>query len=116
MCEWLFGFRVSPYLYGGLLVLAGIVAMAWRHRTVARSLAFIGLVHVTARFLADIMKPPFSRLRPYEVLAGNRWHDAWLAPVGNSFPSGHAVHFWSLYFPLVVLFPRFGNRSLSCPF
>jgi len=39
------------------------------------------------------------------VTAGN-WHDTWFAPAGNSFPSGHAVHVWSLFFPLVVLFPR----------
>jgi membrane-associated phospholipid phosphatase len=72
----------------------------------ARSLVFIGLAHVTARFVAGIMKPPFSRLRPYEVLANGSWQDTWFAPVGNSFPSGHAVHFWGLFFPLVILFPR----------
>jgi membrane-associated phospholipid phosphatase len=102
-CEWLFGFRVSPYLYGGLLILAGIVAMA---RKYPRTLIFIGLTHVTARLVAGIMKLPFSRLRPYEVLTSDSWHDVWFAPVGNSFPSGHAVHFWSLFFPLVVLLPR----------
>jgi membrane-associated phospholipid phosphatase len=106
-CEWLFGFRVSPYLYGGLLVLAGIAAKAWKHGTVGSSLVFIGLSHVTARFVTGVMKPPFSRLRPYEALADSTWHDTWFAAVGNSFPSGHAVHFWGLFFPLVVLFPKF---------
>jgi membrane-associated phospholipid phosphatase len=113
-CEWLFGFRLSPYLYGGLLVLAGITARVWKHRTVARLLIFVGLAHVTARFLAGIMKPPFSRLRPYEVL-DNGWNDTWFAPVGNSFPSGHAVHFWGLFFPLVVLFPRFWKQFAALP-
>jgi membrane-associated phospholipid phosphatase len=106
LCEWLFGFRVSPYLYGGLLILAGAVAKARRQTTVARLLVFTGLAHVTARFLSAVMKPPFSRLRPYEALAGNPWQDTWFAPIGNSFPSGHAVHFWSLFFPLIVIFPR----------
>jgi membrane-associated phospholipid phosphatase len=107
MCEWLFGFRVSPYLYGGLLILAGILANAWKNRTIAQYLLFIGLSHVTARFLAGIMKPPFSRLRPFEALGDQGWHDTWFAAAGNSFPSGHAAHFWSLFFPLAVLFPRF---------
>jgi membrane-associated phospholipid phosphatase len=62
--------------------------------------------HVTARFVADILKPPFSRLRPFEALGSDGWHGRWFAAVGNSFPSGHAVHFWSLFFPLAVLFPR----------
>jgi membrane-associated phospholipid phosphatase len=106
MCEWLFGFRVSPYLYGGLLVFAGLVVMVWKRWTVGRSLLFVGLAHVTARFIVGVMKPPFSRLRPYEVLADNEWLDTWFAPVGNSFPSGHAAHFWSLFFPLALLFPR----------
>lgn len=106
MCEWLFGFPVSPYLYGALLVAAGIAARK-KSPTVARALVFIGLAHLTARFVAGVMKPPFSRLRPFEALAGNTWQDTWFAPVGNSFPSGHAAHFWSLFFPLVVLFPRY---------
>jgi membrane-associated phospholipid phosphatase len=107
-CEWLFGFRITPYLYGGLLVFAGLTVMAWKRWTVGRLLLFIGLAHVTARFMVGIMKPPFSRLRPYEVLsADGAWHDTWFAAIGNSFPSGHAVHFWSLFFPLALLFPRY---------
>ena len=105
-CEWLFGFHISVYLYGGLLALTGVVALILKRVMVARLLLLIGLSHVTARFVADIMKPPFSRLRPYEALATGTWHDTWFAPVGNSFPSGHAVHYWSLFFPLVLLFPR----------
>jgi membrane-associated phospholipid phosphatase len=105
-CELLFGFRVSVYFYGGMLILAGAAARMMRRPTAARGLLFAGLTHVTARFLADILKAPFSRLRPYEVLGGEGLHDTWFASVGNSFPSGHAVHFWSLFFPLAVLFPR----------
>lgn len=113
--EWLFGFRVSIYLYGGLLVLTGMVAHAWKSKPVGRSLLFIGLTHVTARFVVDIMKPPFSRLRPYEALTTGNWHDTWFAPVGNSFPSGHAVHFWGLFFPLVILFPRAWKPLIVLP-
>lgn len=108
VCEVVFAFGLTPFLYGLLLIVAGMVAR-WtsRNRQVSPALMFVGLSHVTARFLADILKPPFSRLRPYEALAGGQWHDTWFADVGNSFPSGHAVHFWSLFFPLMVLFPRF---------
>lgn len=35
--------------------------------------------------------------------------------VGNSFPSGHAVHVWSLFFPLLVFFPRYGLRLAVVP-
>lgn len=106
-CELLFAFGISPYLYGGLLVVAGVVAFrATKSGLVPWALLFVGLSHVTARFVADILKPPFSRLRPFEALGSDGGHDTWFAAVGNSFPSGHAVHFWSLFFPLAVLFPR----------
>jgi membrane-associated phospholipid phosphatase len=114
-CEWLFGFRISVYLYGGVLAAGGMVALVLKRGMVARWLLFIGLAHVTARFVADIMKPPFSRLRPYEALATGNWQDIWFAPVGNSFPSGHAVHYWSLFFPLVILFPRFWKPLAVLP-
>jgi membrane-associated phospholipid phosphatase len=50
-----------------------------------------------------------------EVLTTGTWQDMWFPPVGNSFPSGHAVHFWSLFFPLVVLFPRYWKQLAVLP-
>jgi membrane-associated phospholipid phosphatase len=116
LCELLFAFGISPYLYGGLLVLAGVVAFrATRSRLIPWALLFVGLSHVTTRFIADILKPPFSRLRPFEALGPDGWHDTWFAAVGNSFPSGHAAHFWSLFFPLAVLFPRWRAPLVVLP-
>jgi membrane-associated phospholipid phosphatase len=116
VCELLFAFGISPYLYGGLLVAAGVVAFrATKSRLVPWALLFVGLSHVTARFVTDILKPPFSRLRPFEALGSDGWHDTWFAAVGNSFPSGHAAHFWSLFFPLAVLFPRWRAPLVVLP-
>jgi membrane-associated phospholipid phosphatase len=114
--ELVFAFGVSPYLYGLLVAVAGTLTLVIRKGGVLPwALLFIGLSHVTARFLADILKPPFSRLRPFEALTSSGWQDAWFAPVGNSFPSGHAVHFWSLFFPLAILFPRYGPALVVLP-
>lgn len=108
VCEIIFAFAITPYLYGLLLISSGmIVQWTSRSKHLASILLFIGFSHVTARFLTDILKPLFSRLRPYETLGDVPWHDTWFAAVGNSFPSGHAVHFWSLFFPLIVVFPRY---------
>ena len=116
VCEVLFAFGVSPYLYGALLVAAGLATLPTRKsKLLSRALLFVGLSHLTARFVADILKPPFSRLRPSEALGPDGWHDTWFAAVGNSFPSGHAVHFWSLFFPLAVLFPRWWAPLLVLP-
>ena len=105
--EILFGFPVSPYLYGLLLIVGGLVMRSRNHNRLPRVLLFIGLSQLTSRLVAGILKPPFSRLRPFEALASDGWHDVWFAPVGNSFPSGHAVHFWGFYFPLLILFPQY---------
>jgi membrane-associated phospholipid phosphatase len=115
-CEVLFAFPISPCLYGILLLIAGIVLLPRRHQTlIPWALLFVGSSHVTARFVADILKPPFSRLRPFETIGADGWQDTWFAAVGNSFPSGHAVHFWSLFFPLAVLFPRWKAPLLVLP-
>jgi membrane-associated phospholipid phosphatase len=116
VCEVLFAFPISPYLYGTLILIAGLVSLARRPQTlIPWALLFVGSSHVTARFVVDILKPPLSRLRPFEAMAADGWQDTWFAEVGNSFPSGHAVHFWSLFFPLAVLFPRWKVPLLVLP-
>ncbi len=116
LCEVLFAFGISPYLYGVLAVVGGLVTFRSRKDSLLPwALLFVGASHVTARFIADILKPPFSRLRPFEALGTDGWHDTWFAAVGNSFPSGHAVHFWSLFFPLAVLFPKYSVPLLVLP-
>ena len=107
VCEVLFAFPITPYLYGLVLIVTGATSR-WvsRRPFLAEALFFVGLSHVTGRFLVDILKPLFSRLRPFETIVNGAWRDVWFTGVGNSFPSGHAVHFWSLFFPLMVLFPR----------
>ncbi len=114
-CEFVFAFGVSRLLYGILLVAAGLAARFLERRRLSSALLFIGLSHLTARILAGILKTPFSRLRPFEALEPGGWHDTWFAPVGNSFPSGHAVHFWSLFFPLAVLLPRYRLALVVLP-
>ena len=114
-CEFVFAFGISRLLYGILLVAAGLAARFLERRRLSSALLFIGLSHLTARILAGILKTPFSRLRPFEALDPGGWHDTWFAPVGNSFPSGHAVHFWSLFFPLAVLFPRYRLAFVVLP-
>ena len=116
LCEVVFAFRISPYLYGVLIVAAGLLTkLSPAARRFSRPLLFVGLTHLTARFLVGILKPPFSRLRPFEALAAGDWHDQWFAPIGNSFPSGHAVHVWSLFFPLAVLFPQYRLAMFVLP-
>jgi membrane-associated phospholipid phosphatase len=111
-----FAFRISPYLYGALIVAAGLLTkLSLAARRFSRPLLFVGLTHLAARFLVGILKPPFSRIRPFEALTAHGWHDQWFAPIGNSFPSGHAVHFWSLFFPLAVLFPQYRLAMFVLP-
>jgi membrane-associated phospholipid phosphatase len=100
-----FGMTLSKFALGAALIAAGVVAYAVRRwRAAGLPLLFIGLTHITARLVAGVLKNVFGRLRPFEAEAAG-WHDAFFAD-GGAMPSGHAVHFWALYFPLALLFPR----------
>lgn len=95
--ENVFGFSVSKWLTGGVLVVAGLALFAFRRR-LAWMLLFAGLAQLTTRLIAGVLKNVFLRPRPFE---GGDFFTA-----GSSFPSGHAAHFWPLYFAALIAFPR----------
>lgn len=99
------GMTLSKFALGGALIAAGVIAyFVRRWRAAALPLLFIGLTHFSARLIAGVLKNVFGRLRPFEAQAAG-WHDAFFAG-GGAMPSGHAIHFWALFFPLALLFPR----------
>jgi len=99
--EYAFGFPVSKFLTGFVLVVAGAALFAFRRRPLARLLLYVGVAHLVSRLLAGVLKNVFLRARPYEANAG-----AFFADNGSAFPSGHAAHFWALFFALALAFPR----------
>lgn len=100
--EYAFGFPLSKWLTGFvLLVVAAALFFVRRHRPLAWLLVFAGLSQLLARLVAGVLKNVFERTRPYEGLP-----DRWFTDGGSSFPSGHAAHFWGLFFGLSIVFPR----------
>jgi len=105
------GMTLSKFALGAALIAAGLVAYAVRGwRAAAWPLLYVGLTHFTARLIAGVLKNVFGRLRPYEA----HGVDAWFAG-GGSMPSGHAIHWWALFFPLALLFPRWRWLLLPLP-
>jgi undecaprenyl-diphosphatase len=98
--EYAFGFPVSKFLTGFVLVVAGAALFAFR-RPLARLLLYVGVAHLVSRLIAGVLKNVFLRARPYDANAG-----AFFVDNGSSFPSGHAAHFWALFFALALAFPR----------
>lgn len=94
--------EISNFLLGFLLLLvAGALMITRRMRPVAWPLLYLGLVQFISTTVADLSKPVFGRLRPFEAAAGDVWF------VGaNSFPSGHTAFYAGLFFPLIFLLPR----------
>lgn len=103
--ETVFLWPISKLALGLLLVVAG-VALRLRGAPAGRLLLLLGLTHLVARILTGTLKNAFERLRPHDVIDGDRWADQWFTADGNSFPSTHTAHFWSLYFILAHVFPR----------
>ncbi len=109
------GKDVSKFLIGLLATALGLALMAsLKTRGIGRCALFVGLAHLLGTTLPGVLKNAFGRLRPFELLQGGDWAHAWFVG-GNSFPSGHAGFYFSLFLPLVYLFPRWWWALLFTP-
>ena len=104
--EWITGFHVSKYLLGFLILSVGVVLYLMRlTRDLSKYFLFIGATHLVSRLVAGTLKNVFLRSRPYEFLENQETRDFFIVG-GNSFPSGHVAHFFSLSIPLLFIWPR----------
>ena len=95
--------QISNFLLGPILLIAGGVLLVLRStRRNGWMCVYVGAVQFTTTVVADLAKPLIGRLRPEEAIAGV---DTWLA-AGNAFPSGHTAFFAGLFFPLMLIAPR----------
>jgi membrane-associated phospholipid phosphatase len=98
--------EISNFLLGAVLILAaGGLLVALGTRSLGWPLLYVGLVQFLATTIADLSKPQFGRLRPFEALANPGAADSWFVGA-NAFPSGHAAFYAGLFLPLMMLFPR----------
>ena len=72
-------------------------------------------MQLVTRLVAGVLEGILPRLRPFEVLAVGGWDSQWFRTHGSSFPSGHAAHFWGLFFPLALVRPRLAMWFLPVP-
>jgi membrane-associated phospholipid phosphatase len=112
--EYLFAFHVSKFATGFLVVAASLVAFSIRRwRGMARLLLFVGVTHLATRLTAGVLKNVFLRVRPDDALATGQWQDHFFVDGGGAFPSGHAAHFWALFFASAVAFPRLRTPAVA---
>lgn len=110
------GLRIAKYALTYALLAAGLILFAWKStRSAASMLLFIGCAQFVTRFATGTLKGVFERLRPFEVIQAGNWDWKFFSGHGNAFPSGHAAHFWGLFFPLAFLFPRYRIPLLVIP-
>ena len=108
--------RIGRYFLAYLcLGAAAILFIARSTRHLAWIFLFVGSTHLVARLVAGVLKNVFNRLRPFEVIQAGNWDSHFFGDHGSSFPSGHSAHFWSLFFPLAFLFPRYRWPLLIIP-
>jgi membrane-associated phospholipid phosphatase len=116
LLEIVFAFDISKFALGLLALVVGMVLLGFRTRRPAGwALVFVSASHLTSRLLAGVLKNVFARLRPFELLESGAWDHQFFQEGGSSFPSGHAVHFWGLFFALAYLFPRYRWPFLILP-
>jgi membrane-associated phospholipid phosphatase len=110
------GFPIARYALTYALLTAGLLLSFWEStRSAAWMLLFIACAQFVTRIAAGTLKGVFERLRPFEVIQAGDWDWKFFSGHGNSFPSGHAAHFWGLFFPLAFLFPRYRIPFLIIP-
>ncbi|MBV8685606.1 MAG: phosphatase PAP2 family protein [Alphaproteobacteria bacterium] len=111
------GKRVSSFLLGAALVVAALAGNVLRRRAWhAGPLLYVGAVQLACTLAADLAKPPFGRLRPFQAAADGRWSDLWfMGERYGSFPSGHAAFYAGLFVPLALAFPRWAPPLLAVP-
>lgn len=110
------GFPIAKYALTYALLTAGLILFAWKStRSAAWMLLFIACAQFVTRITAGTLKGVFERLRPFEVIQAGNWDWKFFSGHGNAFPSGHAAHFWGLFFPLAFLFPRYRIPLLIIP-
>ena len=101
------GFSINRYALTYALLATAAILFVWKStRAAAWMLLFIGVAQIVTRLTAGTLKNVFYRLRPFEVIQAGNWDWNFFGDRGNSFPSGHAAHWWGLFFPLAFLFPR----------
>lgn len=106
LLETVFGWQISKYLLGFLIVGAGLILrIRQKGGRLAGALLVVGVSHLVGRVTAGTLKNVFERLRPEELLQTAQ-STGFFAPDGNSFPSAHAAHFWSLFFPIALFCKR----------
>ena len=97
--------EISTFLLGFLLLCVAAVTVAIRRtRPTGWVLLYIGAVQFASTVIADLSKPLFGRLRPFEA-AQQAGADTWFVGA-NSFPSGHTAFYAGLFLPLMLIFPR----------
>jgi membrane-associated phospholipid phosphatase len=102
------GAVVHP-LFGPLVVATAALVCAARApwRPYARPLVFVALCWTTTLVGVAILKIPFGRLRPRDLLTTpNAGAISAFFRGGGSFPSAYAAHAFGLALPLAILLPR----------
>jgi membrane-associated phospholipid phosphatase len=95
--------QVSSFLLGPILLIAGGVLLLLRStRRNGWMFLYVGAVQFASTSVADLLGPLIGRLPPSEGIAGI---DSWLAG-GTSLPSGSAVFYAGLFFPMMLIAPR----------
>ncbi len=94
---------VSSFLVGPILMIAGgVLLVPTSTRRNGWMFVYAGAVQFTTIIVAHLLRPMIGRLPPGEGIAGM---DKWLAG-GASFPAGQTAFYAGLFFPLMLIAPR----------
>ena len=101
------GYTISKYFIVGIVLLVGVIMLAIdKNLSRAKYFFFISLTEFTSRLVVGMLKNVFERARPSHLLESKQAGQTFWIAGGDSFPSGHVGHYFAIFLPLMVLFPK----------
>jgi membrane-associated phospholipid phosphatase len=96
----------SIFLLGPILMIAGgVLLLVSSTRRTGWQLLYVGSVQFASTMLADLARRSIGRLAPADAMAIPGAPDVWFGG-GAVFPSGSAAFYAGLFFPLMLMAPR----------
>jgi hypothetical protein len=106
LLDWATLRTASNHLLGPILMMAGgVLLLLASTRGTGWQVLFVGSVQFASTMIADLARAAIGRLAPSDAMVNPGGVDVWFGG-GNAFPAGSAAFYAGLFFPLMLIVPR----------
>lgn len=109
-------FQNPALIWACSLLVGSVLFIVGKNRKYAIAFFTVILINIASLFLSNHVKLATDRARPMYFFQNQDTADFFNEHVeGDSFPSGHAAGYWSIFLPLAFVFRRYAILLLIIP-